>query len=85
MAFSDNSFLESWSIPESLPDKKCHVISSPNFYMRPIDGISRKGIGFTRCCGWENCVSLTASNFRCPVSVKGNPAILNICYITCKA
>ena len=34
MAFSDNSFLESWSIPESLPDKKCHVISSPNFYMR---------------------------------------------------
>ena len=36
MAFSDNPFLESWSIPESLPDKKCHVISSPNFYMRPI-------------------------------------------------
>ena len=36
MAFSDNSFLESWAIPESLPDKKCHVISSPNFYMRPV-------------------------------------------------
>ena len=35
MAFSDSPFLESWSIPESLPDKKCHVISSPNFYMRP--------------------------------------------------
>ena len=51
------------------------------------DGISRKGIGFTRCCGWENCISLTASiavtasNFRCPVSVETHSAIFNTCYI----
>ncbi len=55
------------------------------------DGISRKAVAdFTRGFGWENCISLTAStvanasNSAYPVSVSGDTAFLNICYISLK-